>query len=109
MNMNEYQEKAAETARYSNKNKDREARINYCVVGLIGEAGEVADAHKKYLRGTFDKNQHKATLIEECGDVLWYMAMLAHELDIPFDMVAGFNLLKLRERYKQSGGPSPSP
>jgi NTP pyrophosphatase (non-canonical NTP hydrolase) len=36
------------------------------------------------------------------GDVLWYLAVLAHDLDISLDDIAKYNLDKLQSR-KQRG------
>lgn len=48
MKLNEYQEKAQETANYSRPNQF--LAISYCSLGLTGEAGEVANKVKKILR-----------------------------------------------------------
>lgn len=73
--------------------------LNYSVLGLNGEAGEVADALKKL-------NYHghsviKADLIEELGDVLWYVASIANDLDVSLAEVASGNLGKLWSRYPE--------
>lgn len=80
--------------------KDPEQRdLNYSVLGLNGEAGEVADALKKL-------NYHghpviKADLIAELGDVLWYVASIANDLDVSLAEVASGNLGKLWSRYPE--------
>ena len=54
MDLNHYQHKARETARYPNVGKNPV----YPTLGLTGEAGEVADKVKKVLRdsnGEFDE------------------------------------------------------
>ena len=49
----------------------------YLVLGLTSEAGEVAGKAKKLIRdGT------ESDLASEIGDVLWYCAMLATELNV---------------------------
>ena len=73
--------------------------LNYSVLGLNGEAGEVADALKKL-------NYHghpviKADLIAELGDVLWYVASIANDLDVSLAEVASGNLGKLWSRYPE--------
>ena len=59
MTLNEYQQKALETAIYP-----REQKIIYPTLGLTGEAGEVADKVKKVLRGdkglNFDEPETKS-------------------------------------------------
>jgi NTP pyrophosphatase (non-canonical NTP hydrolase) len=70
------------------------------VLGLNGEAGEVADKLKKIIR---DKNsvitaEDKQELAKELGDVLWYLAVFAHDLDISFNDIATQNIAKLKSR-----------
>ena len=68
----EYQNKAKETAIYPKKDA-----LPYLVLGLTSEAGEVAGKAKKLIRdGT------QSDLAAEIGDVLWYCAMLATELNV---------------------------
>ncbi len=51
---------------------------NYCVIGLNGEAGEVAEWYKKFvLRGNKDGDLTEHDLKEELGDVLFYLTRLA--------------------------------
>ena len=75
-----YQEKACETAIFP-KNKAME----YLTLGLTGEAGEIANKVKKFIRDGAAKDEYLAKRIEigyEIGDVLWYCAVLAEELDM---------------------------
>lgn len=81
------------------------ARIAF---GVPDEAGEVAGAVKKYLRGDFGELQsHEALVrlrervVNEAGDVLWYLAVLCRQLDIDLSHVAWKNRLKLRDRKKR--------
>ena len=68
---NEYQEKCKATAIYPKKDA-----LAYLSLGLVSEAGEVAGKVKKQIRdGTI------SNVASEIGDVLWYCAMLANELD----------------------------
>jgi len=55
----------------------REQRLAYLVLGLIGEAGELADSVRKMVRGdTLDENY----LASELGDILYHWACLCTEL-----------------------------
>lgn len=70
------------------------------VLGLNGEAGEVAEKLKKIIR---DKNsliteEDKQELAKEIGDVLWYLAVFAHDLGVPLEQIAQQNLDKLKSR-----------
>jgi NTP pyrophosphatase (non-canonical NTP hydrolase) len=96
MDFQDYQERSRSTARYP------QAGSNpiYPTLGLCGEAGEVADKVKKVLRdrgGHFDA-QVRDDLLLELGDVLWYVAQLATELDLSLDAIAEANLAKLASR-----------
>ena len=73
------------------------------ILGLVGEAGELADKYKKIIR---DKESvigeaDRAELIKELGDVLWYVATLARYLGASFDEVAALNLAKLTDRQRR--------
>ena len=77
MTINEYQEKALETAIYP-----KEYKVVYPALGMAGEAGEVADKVKKVIRDNNGEiSKEKALEIaKEIGDVLWYCATLANDL-----------------------------
>ena len=70
------------------------------VLGMNGEAGELAEKMKKIIR---DKNsvisdEDKLEMAKELGDVLWYIAVFAHDLGVPLDKIAQQNLDKLQSR-----------
>jgi NTP pyrophosphatase (non-canonical NTP hydrolase) len=70
------------------------------ILGLTGEAGEVAEKMKKILR---DKDgvmseQDKKELIKELGDILWYINSTAVYLGYTLDDVAQANLDKVLSR-----------
>ena len=70
---------------------------------LSGEAGEVAEEVKKVIRdkgGEFDDDTRLA-ICKELGDVLWYVAQIASELDLDLSNVAQGNLDKLADRAKR--------
>lgn len=96
MDLNEYQEKAMVTAIYGNG-----AVINYPILGLVGEAGEIANKYKKVLRDTGGEmsEQQRYDLSKELGDVLWYCAALARDLGTTLNTVAENNLSKLAQRH----------
>lgn len=99
MNFNEYQIKSRETAIYPDKGNN----FVYPTLGLVGEAGEIAEKIKKVLR---DKNgeldtETKDLLTKELGDVLWYLSQLAVELDLEFEDIAQANIEKLQSRKKR--------
>lgn len=91
--MNEYQVKAAATFAEGSF----EDRILNSVLGLAGEAGEVVDIVKKWKFQGHALEREK--LIEEAGDVLFYLANLATALGIDLDEVGRRNNVKLLHRY----------
>ena len=98
MTLNEYQNKALETALYP-----QESVIIYPTLGLTGEAGEVADKVKKVIRdnnGKFSEDRKKE-IMKEVGDVLWYIATLSHDLGYTLEEVAETNYKKLSSRKER--------
>ncbi|MDP3800275.1 MAG: nucleoside triphosphate pyrophosphohydrolase family protein [bacterium] len=99
MDFKEYQNKAKKTAAYSNIGKN----IIYPTLGLVGEAGEVANKVKKILRddnGVITKEKRE-DIKKELGDVLWYVSQMATELKFSLDDVAKENIEKLLSRFKK--------
>ncbi|MGR3295834.1 MAG: nucleoside triphosphate pyrophosphohydrolase family protein [Candidatus Bathyanammoxibius sp.] len=98
MGFDEYQSKARLTAVYP----DIDNNLTYPVLGLAGEAGEVANKVKKIYRdrGGVISESDRATLCSELGDVLWYVAAIASELQLPLGEVVSQNLEKLWKRQQ---------
>ena len=96
MTINEYQNLAMLT-----KNPDltgRELLIN-SVMGLCGESGEVIDLVKKHVSHGHPLNREK--LIDELGDVAWYLAECATVLDVSLEEILERNIEKLKKRYPE--------
>ncbi|MHB8492488.1 MAG: nucleoside triphosphate pyrophosphohydrolase family protein [Solirubrobacteraceae bacterium] len=98
MELSRYQALSRRTAGYP-----REAALSYPALGLAGEAGEVADHVKKVIRddGGVVSEERRAAIAKELGDVLWYLAQLATELDLELDEIASANLEKLLSRQRR--------
>ena len=99
MDMTEYQEDTIETAIYPDN-----AKILYPTLGLVGEAGEVAEKVKKVIRdegGVFTEEK-KVELAKELGDVLWYIANIAADIDMELNLIATMNLDKLASRAERN-------
>ena len=95
--MNEYQERCRDTANYPQATPSE--AFSYLGMGLAGEAGEVANILKKFLRGDFELDEAmKKRIASELGDCLWYIAELATQLKIPLECVGKQNITKLAER-----------
>lgn len=103
MFMNEYQNAARKTAMGNS--------LDHFVHGLTEEAGEVAGVMKRFHRGD-EKYKHeyerelslfaKEKLLDEIGDVLWYIAMIADELETTLEEVGQRNIKKLTDRKKRN-------
>ncbi len=100
MDLNEYQKRAITTASYPNNYK-----IIYPALGLGNEAGEVLGKIKKWIRGDdgdgLMSEERRLSLRGEIGDVLWYLSVLADDLDFPMNDIAEYNLEKLKSRKER--------
>ena len=74
-----------------------QARLALYGLGLTGEAGEVADEVKKVL--FHDKPLDRAKLVNESGDVLWYLDRLLYAIDATLEDAMEANRAKLAIRY----------
>lgn len=97
MDLNIYQTQAVKTAVYP-----KPLATCYPIIGLVGEAGELANKFKKVLRGDrpFDAKL-KLELAQELGDVLWYLANVSKDIGYDLNDIAKMNLFKLRARKKK--------
>jgi NTP pyrophosphatase (non-canonical NTP hydrolase) len=96
MEFDDYQKRSRETAIYPDAGRN----FVYPTLGLVGEAGEVADKLKKTIR---DDNgilteKKKEEVKKELGDVLWYVAQVASELELSLNEIAEHNMNKLLSR-----------
>lgn len=72
-------------------------RLIHGALGLSGEAGEVTDMIKKHV--IYGKDLDVDHLKKECGDVLWYMAVILDAIGSSFEEVMAMNIAKLDARY----------
>jgi NTP pyrophosphatase (non-canonical NTP hydrolase) len=83
-------------ARFTKRHEGHEGML-HCVVGISGEAGELLDAVKKTW--VYGKALDHDNLIEELGDIEWYMEALRGLLNVTRDEVIAANVAKLEKRY----------
>ena len=91
-----YQIAACDTAIFP-----KEKALEYLTLGLTGEAGEIANKVKKLIRDGADREGYHERLNQigyELGDVMWYCAMLAKEVDMNLGRIMEDNLEKLADR-----------
>ena len=74
-----------------------EAMCSNMCMGLAGEIGEVIDIMKKHIYQ--GKELDITDVIEEVGDVLWYIANFCNVNNITMDECMESNIKKLRKRF----------
>lgn len=75
----------------------REDNLMHAAAGIAGEAGELLDAVKK--QWAYGKKLDRANVIEELGDLEFYMRALRANLNISREEVLIANIKKLSKRY----------
>lgn len=74
--------------------------LQFLVLSLAGEVGEMANCVKKVVRGDEEYTTSKEKLSEELADVFIYVLKLAYQLNIDLEK-AYFQKLKINEeRFK---------
>jgi len=89
-----YQRQANRTAK---KSDDLNYNLTHAALGLAGESGEFVDAVKK--AAIYNRPLDKENLLEEMGDLLWYVALACESLGVSMADVAQQNIDKLKKRY----------
>jgi NTP pyrophosphatase (non-canonical NTP hydrolase) len=89
-----YKQFTRDTAQYP-----KEVEMEYLMIGLANEVGEVLGKFKKHIRGDTMVLQdfHKA-LIKELGDVMWYLTRICDVLNVSLYEVMTQNVSKLITR-----------
>ena len=101
MTFDEYQKQALTTAK---NHYDPLMEKTIWAMGVAGEAGEVVEKWKKIVAYKDGKvsEEDLGELAKELGDVVWYIAVLAHTLGLSLEDVMQRNVVKLQDR-KQRG------
>lgn len=100
MTFDDYQKQAIVT---NLRKDDQFQELMQQVLGLGDEAGEVLAIFKKWIRDDAAdiSRLDKKNVAKELGDILWYIAVVAHDLGISFDEIANMNIEKLRSRMER--------
>lgn len=100
MTFDEYQKQALKTA-----HNHPDALMNQTIwaMGVAGEAGEVVEKWKKIVayKDGIVSQEDLGELAKELGDVIWYIAVMAHSLGLSLDDIMQRNLEKLASRQKR--------
>jgi NTP pyrophosphatase (non-canonical NTP hydrolase) len=69
-------------------------RRNHAILGLVGEAGELAELHKK---DEYKPNHGSTALqrMDELGDLFYYVCILAHLDGFTIEQLSAMNARKL--------------
>ena len=96
-----YQSEARKTL--LNNGEDFNLLLARLVLGLAGEAGEVAEKTKKLIRDTNGEitADFRKEIAKELGDVLWYVAGIASVLGLTLTKIARQNIEKLFSRKRR--------
>lgn len=103
MNVNDYQKQAITTAYVDPKHADTMMEKTIWAMGVAGEAGEVVEKWKKivaYKQGQITQDDLNE-LAKELGDVIWYIAVMAHSLGLSMEDIMQRNLDKLASRQQR--------
>jgi NTP pyrophosphatase (non-canonical NTP hydrolase) len=100
-----YDEVVAKTWNYSGKVKDSHDEFMNAVLGLAGEAGEIADFHKKFFYHTgksenLDAARHE--LLLEFGDLTYYYNKLRKLWGFSVEEIVEANKEKLMKRHPET-------
>lgn len=106
MTLNEYQQKSLTTELMKRPDTIKATDPSFVakILGLVGEAGEVAEKIKKIVRDKdgLISDDDRAEIKKELGDVLWYVSVMSDYLGLELEEVACANIEKLASR-KQRG------
>lgn len=69
----------------------------HAALGICTEAGEFADAVKRFV--FYGKELDKVNAAEELGDLMWYVSMGCDEIGVDLETVMKANIDKLSARY----------
>lgn len=96
MTLSEYEKFVSDTWIGAKNPEDKELRdLFICTAGIGGEAGEVQEKLKKFVR---DGNLDIPNLEKELGDVLYYLTTIAHTFGLTLESVMNGNVEKLTRR-----------
>lgn len=94
--MKEYQDAALRTAKDMGS---LQQNLIHAALGITSEGGEIATIVKASC--IYNKEVNIASLMEEAGDVLWFLTLLAKCMGVELEDIAKENIRKLKLRFPQ--------
>lgn len=104
MQLHEYQQLAARTRQ---ELKGEGTDVVVPLLGMAGEVGELLNEYKKRLRDGDAHERFRDRVLEELGDILWYVSETAGRFGLDLEDVARKNLEKTAARWGGSAAPAP--
>lgn len=73
------------------------------IVGIASESGELSDLLKKMF---FHPQKHvdRDKIVDEVGDILWYVALTLYSVGATFEEAFDRNIAKLTVRHEKNNG-----
>ena len=103
MNPNDYQNESMRTMPENypalNNMDESQKQCLHAALGISSESGEVSDELKKHL--IYGRPLDKLNIKEECGDLLWYIALALKYCGYTMEEAMEMNVAKLRLRYPE--------
>lgn len=97
MNLNEYQRLAWRTAKVFDI---LPMDLAHASLGLVTETGEfTTEVKRAVIYGKEISEEMRQHMVEELGDIMWYIALAATHLDTTLSTIAKQNVAKLAERF----------
>lgn len=90
-------EYTSKTLQLLNSQLTEKEKLNMCVMGLSGEAGETIDIFKKHFYHKHPLDMAK--VCNELGDVTFYLYAICGLLGLDMDQIRAGNIEKLGKRY----------
>jgi NTP pyrophosphatase (non-canonical NTP hydrolase)/ribosomal protein L40E len=104
MTPNEYQQQSNRTClpdyeKFRTTLSPFQQHILHAHMGISSEAGEVGDCIKKHF--IYGQPLDTVNLVEECGDLLWYISLMLSACGSNIEQAMQENLAKLKLRYPE--------
>ncbi|SEL65472.1 nucleoside triphosphate pyrophosphohydrolase family protein [Nitrosovibrio tenuis] len=96
MNVDDYQAEAADTMQFD---KHDDKALSIVILGLNGEVGGLSTEYKKKMRDGDSYVIFRQKILEELGDIIWYLTSIATIQNISLSEVLEYNLKKIQERW----------